>query len=51
MAMNGKLPFDMSFKKVEKFVKNFNVLVCPQGPRFTEYRYFLKNGLFSVILF
>ena len=40
MAMKEKLPFDMSFKKIKKFVKNCNVLARLQGAKVTEDRYF-----------
>ena len=33
MCMKEKLPFDMSFERIEKFVKNINVGVCPQGAK------------------
>ena len=33
---NIKLPFDMGFKKLEKFKKNGNVFDCPQRAKVTE---------------
>ena len=36
MAVPAKLPFSKGFTKIKKFLKNFNVLVCPQGAKITE---------------
>ena len=41
----------MSFKIIEKCVKIFNILVNPQGAKLPKFAIFLKNGLFSVIIF
>jgi len=35
-----KLPFDMGFKKVEKFFKKFNGKICPKGAKVTKNRIF-----------
>ena len=40
MAVPAKLPFSMGFKKIKKCLKNFNILVCPQGAKVTESRDF-----------
>ena len=31
-----KLPSDMGFNNIEKFLKNVNVFDCPQGAKVTE---------------
>jgi len=31
-----RLPYDIGFRKIEKFFKNVNVFDCPQGAKVTE---------------
>jgi len=51
MAVPAKLAFSMGFKKFKKFLKNFNVFVCPQGGlKLPKIVIFLENGLFFVII-
>ena len=47
MAINQTLPYDISFNTIEKFVKNFEVLVCTQGPKLPKIVIFLENGLYQ----
>jgi len=49
MAMNNSCLW-YELLKIEKLVKNFNVLVRPQGAKVIENRYFL-NDLFSIIIY
>jgi len=42
----------MSFKKIKKFLKNYNVLVRPQGgPKFQKIEIFMKIACFLLLLF
>ena len=50
MATNQALPFDISFKKIEKFLKNCNVMASPMKPKLPKILIFLENGLFSVTI-
>jgi len=34
------LPFDMGFKEIEKFFKQFNDKICPKGAKVTKNRIF-----------
>jgi len=40
MAVPAKLHFNMGFKQIKKFLKKFNVLVCPQGAKVPKNRDF-----------
>src|SRR6218665_692141 len=55
MPCYQKLPFDMGFKKNEKFFKNGNgwlmARFIPRGPKLPKIEFFHKNGLFTVNYF